>query len=316
MNNTNEKQLAAAYWADILKPVFQGKRIILVGELIAALLPRARQLKEMGAESTFMLATEGVGAGDSPTEDDGEWIALDVPAAGDIVEALHAGNAMLNNLPAHVLETLDRYDPDHSAIVVGTFLHELAEVAGRQSLAYRKPEWLALDDKTTIDSVWDGIGVTREPSEVVTVNPDSIRSAAGRLDKGNGVVLSGDSRDGVGGGATGVRWLRHGADLGNILEYYQKHCDHVRVMPFLEGVPCSIHGIVFPDYVVALRPVEMIVLRKPNSSEFFYAGTATFWDPASSDREVMRAMAKKVGSALRDMVNYRGIFTIDGVLTK
>jgi len=316
MNDTSEELPNIAYWSEILRPVFQGKKIIVVGELIAILLPRARQFKELGAESTFMLATEGVGTGEVPTEEDGEWIALDVPAASDIVEALHAGNAMLNDLPEHVRNALDRYDPDHSAMVVGTFLHELAEVAGRRSLAYRRPEWLSLDDKTVIDSVWDKIGITRESSEIVAVEPDSIRTAAKRLDKGDGVVLSGDSRDGVGGGATGVRWVHTDPDFGNALEYFQQHCDQVRVMPFLEGIPCSIHGIVFPDYVAALRPVEMIVLRKSNSHEFFYAGTATFWDPEPRDREAMRTVAKKVGNALRDTVHYRGIFTVDGVLTK
>ena len=76
-----------------------------------------------------------------------------------------------------------------------------------------------------------------------------------------------------------------------------------------------IHGIVFPDYVAALRPTEMIVLRKPETLEFFYGGTATYWDPSSSDREDMRSIAKKVGKALRTLVNYRGIFSIDGIIT-
>ena len=31
-------------------------------------------------------------------------------------------------------------------------------------------------------------------------------------------------------------------------------------MPFLDGVPCSIHGVCFPDGVAALRPVEMVTL--------------------------------------------------------
>lgn len=220
------------------------------------------------------------------------------------------------NLPKHALDALDWYDPDHSALVVGTFLHEHAAVAGRKSLAYRKAEWLALDDKTVIDSVWDKIGVTREPSEVVAVEPNAIRAALERIDKGDGVVWSGDSREGVSGGANGVRWVRTQADFDKALEYYQENCDQLRIMPFMEGIPCSIHGMVFPDYVATFRPVEMVVLRKSDSNEFFYAGTATYWDPEPADREDMRDTAKRVGSALRSTVDYRGIFTVDGVLTK
>ena len=94
-----------------------------------------------------------------------------------------------------------------------------------------------------------------------------------------------------------------------------QRCDRVRVMPFLEGIPCSIHGIVFADDVAVFRPVEMIVLRKPGSSEFQYAGCATYWDPPGADRGALRALARAVGEHLRETLDYRGAFTIDGVLT-
>lgn len=316
MTNPNQEPLDAEYWSDVLKPVFQDKKVILAGGVVAGQLPRARQIRALGAESTFILATEGMGTGDTPTKEDGEWFAIDPPHSDDLVDAIHAGNELLGNLPKHAQEALDWYDPDHTALVVGTFLHEHESVAGRKSLAYRKREWLALDDKTVIDTVWDKIGVPREPSEVVHIERAALLEASQRIDKGDGVVWSGDSREGVSGGAVGVRWIRSEADADKALKYYTKHCDQLRVMPFLEGIPCSIHGIVFPDYVAALRPVEMVVLRKPGSNEFFYAGTATYWDAAPNDREDMRSMAKRVGSALREMVDYRGIFTVDGVLTK
>ncbi len=316
MTTPNQEPINAEYWLNVLKPVFQNKRVIFAGGVVASQLSRAKQIREMGAKSTFILATEGMGTGDTPTKDDGDWLLVDPPHSDDLVDAIHAGNALLGDLPKQAIQALDWYDPDHSAIVVGTFLHERPLVAGRKSLAYRKPDWLALDDKTVIDEVWDKIGIPRESSEVVDVSIDAILSATQRLDRGDGVVLSGDSRDGVSGGAVGVRWVRSEIDIDKALEYYKKHCNKLRVMPFLEGIPCSIHGMVFPDYVAAFRPVEMITLRKVDSNEFFYAGTATYWDPSLSDRQAMRNMAKQVGDALRDMVNYRGIFTVDGVMTK
>jgi hypothetical protein len=316
MTNPNHESVNAEYWLEAMRPVFEGKKVILAGDVIAGLIPRARMIRELGAQSTFMLATEGMGTGDAPTEEDGHWFALDAPHSDNIVEAIHAGQRLLANLPQHAKEALDWYDPKREAMVVGGFLHEQPSVAGRKSLAYRKPEWLALDDKTVIDSVWDKIGVTREPSEVVPVDKESILAAMQRIDKGDGVVWGSDSKEGINGGATGVRWVRSESDVDKALEYFQKHCDQLRVMPFLEGIPCSIHGMVFPDYVAAFRPVEMVVLRKPESSEFVYAGTSSFYDPAPADREDMRTTAKKVGNALRDMVNFRGVFTIDGVMTK
>jgi hypothetical protein len=91
-------------------------------------------------------------------------------------------------------------------------------------------------------------------------------------------------------------------------------CDRARVMPFLEGIPCSIHGVVFPRGVATFRPVEMVTLRQPGSSRLRYAGAATFWDPPPADREVMRDLARRVGEGLRERVGYRGAFTVDGVL--
>ena len=83
--------------------------------------------------------------------------------------------------------------------------------------------------------------------------------------------------------------------------------DRVRIMPFLEGIATSIHGIVLPDGVVALRPVEMVTLRRGH--ELRYSGCATFWDPPDEVREEMRDVARRVGERLRTEVDFRGAFT-------
>lgn len=85
-------------------------------------------------------------------------------------------------------------------------------------------------------------------------------------------------------------------------------------MPFLEGTPCSIHGIVLADEVVALRPVEMLVLRQADGG-LFYSGCASYFDPPKQHRESMRALARIVGAKLREEVKFRGAFTVDGVMT-
>ena len=95
-----------------------------------------------------------------------------------------------------------------------------------------------------------------------------------------------------------------------------EHCDQVRVMPFVDGVPCSIHGIVLPDGLAVLRPVEMVVLRRildDGSRKFFYAGCATFWDPSDDVRTQMVDVARRVGEQLRAEVDFKGTYTVDGV---
>ncbi len=102
---------------------------------------------------------------------------------------------------------------------------------------------------------------------------------------------------------------------GELAAHFAESSDLVRVMPFLEGIPCSIHGIVLPDGTRAVRPCEMVVLRKPGKAELHYAQAATFWDPSDADREAMRDVARRAGEHLRRTVGYRGMFTVDGVMT-
>jgi hypothetical protein len=111
-----------------------------------------------------------------------------------------------------------------------------------------------------------------------------------------------------------VRWADDASRLERAVDALAPHCDRVRVMPYLDGIPCSLHGIVLPDGVCVLRPVEMVVSRKHDGT-FFYAGCATFFDPPPVVREEMRAAARRVGEHLRREVDFRGAFTVDGVAT-
>nr|MBA2774472.1 ATP-grasp domain-containing protein [Nocardioidaceae bacterium] len=92
-------------------------------------------------------------------------------------------------------------------------------------------------------------------------------------------------------------------------------CRRVRVSAFLEGVPCSIHGLCLPDGVVVLRPVELATLRDLDRGRFVYAGMGTTWDPAPADAEQMRGLARALGEHLTRRHGYRGGFGIDGVMT-
>jgi hypothetical protein len=222
---------------------------------------------------------------------------------------------MLRLLPHEVVDALDRWDPQRQALVLSPMFNELPEIAGRRVYGPRRPEWRRLEDKVVVDELWDDFGVTRAPSEVVAAEPVALRAAARRLDRGAGTAWAGDARQGFNGGAFCLRWVRSDEDAAEAARFLGERCDRARVMPFLEGIPCSIHGMVFPDGVAAFRPVEMVTLRQPGSSRLRYAGAATFWDPPTADREVMRDLARRVGDGLRERVGYRGAFTVDGVLT-
>ena len=223
----------------------------------------------------------------------------------------------LEDLPADLRRDIDAWDPAGAArFVFATPLAGALDAADRRAYAARPPAWAVLEDKVRIDAFWDAVGVPRAPSRVVAAEHQALKSAADGLDQGLGTVWAADARDGTHGGGLGLRWVRHGDDGRTSFESLRRMADRIRVMPFLEGISASIHGIVFPDSVAVFRPVEMVVLRPTTGDRLHYAGCATAFDPHPDDRRAMRDLAYRVGTALRETVEYRGPFGIDGILAE
>ncbi len=303
------------WWRDLATRVVSGKKLILIAHPLAGTGPIVAALQDLGADHPFVLAA-GVGTGDPPDPGDCDWHVLSV-AGADMIAAVRSYEASLVNLPPEAQEAIDRYDPQGEALVWHAgFGRSLPSIGGRPAYALRRPEWIALEDKVAIDAVWDAAGVPRAPSLVVAADRTSLEAAACRFDQGLGTVWAGDAREGVNGGAVYVRWVRSPDDAESAASFLAARCDRARVMPFLEGIPCSIHGMVFPDRTIALRPCEIVTLRQSQPSRLHYAGVATFWDPPDADRDDMRAAVVRTGETLRRMVGYRGAFGIDGVLTE
>ena len=259
----------------------------------------------------LVVGTEGKGVG--PPPEGAEWVTSG-GLESSMLASVRAGVARLRAPTAEVVAAVEAFEPVGGALVIGTFLNEAPELCGRPFLAWRRPEWLALEDKLVADDVWDRAGVARAPSAVVPLDPAAVSAAAHQLDRGAGTVWAADASEGWHGGAELVRWVRTRDEVDAVCRDLSGHSSAVRVMPFLPGVPCSIHGIVYPGYVSALRPVEQVSLRRPGRTRFFYAGCASFYDPPDAVRASMRTAARRVGDYLREAVGYRGAFTIDGVV--
>ncbi len=301
------------HWEDRLREVVAGRRFVVATDVLASASHFAGQLRELGVEEILCLsAARGVGEVDPDDERD----AILIGSRGtDLMGAIRAWLDVLRDLPPDVRERIDAFDPQGRAWVVQSLFGESQEVAGRPVFGARPREWIALEDKTLVDAVWDACDVQRAPSRVVPVFDGALRQAATEVDEGLGTVWVADNRLGWHGGAQYLRWVRGPDAVGDAIRFFDATAHRVRIMPFLDGIPCSVHGIVFDDHVAALRPCEMVVLRRPGSSELRYAGPATSWEPRPEDREDMRAIARRVGRHLDRAVGYRGVFTVDGVMT-
>lgn len=293
-----------------LRDVYGGRRWIVAMEALPAAAATVEALAALGATDVLVIAgSEGVGpAPDAPT------VVLDV-RADSLMNVIRAWARAVADLSDDAMAAIDDFDPDDTATVLPVMGHAGATIGRRPIHGARDPAWTALEDKTTVDALWDAVGVRRAPSVVVRATPEELTEAAAHLDAGNGTVWVADNRHGWHGGGAGLRWVRTAAQAQDAVAAMATLAHHVRVMPFLEGIPCSIHGIVIGDETVALRPCELITLRLPGGAGLRYAGTGTWWDPPDADRAEMRDTARRVGAHLRRTVGYRGAFCIDGVMT-
>ena len=303
------------YYRDLLRPVYgNGKRWVVAVDVLAAAPLTVEILHEYGAARSLVLAGSR-GTGDVPDEAHAESILLGT--SGDtVMQAFRAFDAAIAQPPGEVQARIDAWDSDGSARALVWFTTSEHPVGGRKPFGARRPAWLALEDKMTADALWGDAGVARAPAEHVPADLDALWSAAGRLDRGSGTVWAGDNKEGWHGGAEYVRWVRTAEDAADAASFLFQHCDRARVMPFLDGIPCSTHAMVFPETVLTFNPVEMVIFRTPGSNRLTYAGVSTFWAPDPSVRAEMRDVARKVGEHLRERLGYRGALGIDGVVAE
>ncbi len=301
-----------AWIRDAVQAVVVDRDWICTADVAQAAAATARGLRGLGARRCFLLAGR-MGTGPFAPDPDDVSVVLGVDAVG-MMEGMYATEAAFAALSDAVRAQLDAFDPGGVARVVGPLFAQAPTVAGRRLLGARPRAWRDLEDKTVIDAVWDQVGVPRAPARVVPATPEALVAAHRDLDDGDGTVWAADNTGGWYGGGARIRWARPGDPLESLAARFATWARQVRVMPFLEGIPCSIHGIVLRDGVVALRPMEMLVLRDP-AGRFRYARTACGWRPPTARADAMRAVARRVGAHLRDTLAYRGVFTIDGVMT-
>lgn len=302
------------FYRQALQSAVGGRRWILFGLPLAPLVPQARLLKKLGAEAVFLVGS-GPGTGDPPDPDEFPHYALDA-SGSDIIAGFRRYEAGLRQPPRALREALDRFDPDHTALCLAEFtLAPIYGIAGRRRFGAAPAPWTDLEDKVRVDALWQAAAIPRAPSVLVPMDGAAWQASWKGLDRGHGLVAAADARDGLHGGGVGVRWMQQPDQIPATVEALSPRSDRVRLMPFLEGLPCSIHGFVLADGIAVFRPVEMVILRRPEKAEFFYGGMATFWDPPESGAEAMRRTARRVGETLARRYAYRGCFTIDGVLS-
>jgi hypothetical protein len=245
-----------------LRAVFSDRSVILAGGVVAGTRQPVDQLRALGA-ARFLVVSEGAGTGAGPDGPDVELLLHDGPIIADMVAGIRQEERTVAQPSEATLDGLRRFDPNGEAIVLLPPFLDARTLGDRAAFGARRTEWVALEDKTRADELFDAASVPRPPSVVVSADVSSISGAASELDRGAGTVWSGDAREGFNGGGAFVRWVRDHDDAHEAHALLSERCDRVRVASFVAGVPCSIHGFVLDDGVAAFRPVELVSLHAP-----------------------------------------------------
>ena len=310
MDSANDATLSKIQEA--MAAIYGARDWIFTMPVLVACTPHVNALHAYGANRIACFATAR-GAGEVPSQHIAPvQVIVEAHGRGRMGGIRASMDALASDHPA-ITGAIERFDPSQQARSMGPIFDDGRPTAGRAKWGARPASWQALEDKVVIDQLWRDAGITSAPYRVVRAELSEMRAAAQQVDAGLGTVQAGDAREGFHGGATLARWVRDEAQQQAVAKSYSEVCDELRIMPFIEGIPCSIHGVVMPDKTVSLIPCEMLVLKSSATGRFFYLGASTLWRPSSSATSTMRSACEAVGEELRRKVGYRGAFTIDGV---
>ena len=157
---------AMTWWQEPLGELVGGRRVIVVGGPAVFWTPMVARLRELGALDVLVVATDGVGVGPRrPTPPSSS--SSDPTGPHDFMTSVRSGRAGDGRSAAPRPRRRRGVRPRPDAVAFASFLNEAPALAGRPFVAHRRPEWVALEDKTVVDALLDRAGVERAPSVVV-----------------------------------------------------------------------------------------------------------------------------------------------------
>lgn len=170
---------AYAYYDELLRAIFAGRRFLIAGPIAVGLNGLARRLTGLRAERPFLIGgSEGTGT--LPTPDEAELRVLGTRSTAALEEFRNL-HRVIEDLPDDLRGDIDAWDPTGTArFIFASPLAVSLDAAGRKAYAARPPAWATLEDKVQIDAFWDAVGVQRAPGGRRTPRFPADRSEPGR----------------------------------------------------------------------------------------------------------------------------------------
>jgi hypothetical protein len=166
----------AQYWDDLVASTVTGRRWVAAFDVLGGLGRFAERMARQGAEGLFVIAGSR-GTGDLPPPGFASWQVLGI-SADTIMNGIREFEGALVDLPADVVAAVDEFDPEGSARVLRTVVAVDHPVAARDCYGTRPAAWAELEDKLSVDQLWDAAGVTRAASVIAAASGEDLKKEA------------------------------------------------------------------------------------------------------------------------------------------
>lgn len=143
-----------------------------------------RQLRDWGAQAVLVIA-DGIGTGELPGPGEASATVVPCPELATLSEEVASWISFAADPPAEARQAVEVFDPDGAALCLLSPFAIVERYLGRESLGGRPRSFLALEDKSLNDAMWDAAEVRRSPALVVDADPALVRAAARDLDAGH-----------------------------------------------------------------------------------------------------------------------------------
>ncbi len=311
---------ALSFYKRLLADYTRDQRFLLLGglktwntggtELIAKNLLNADEQKVlMVASQTDLQAVE-------PDFPDKFYVGVPVPQSNerDYFGQLATYFSAIHDHTRTIEKDLENFDPARTARIIAPAWLKDSKILGRKVMGYRRQQWTDFEfDRIGFDHVFDTAIVPRAETVVTLPDQFDLASCLQTLDRGNGIVLIADGVSTGGGGLLFVKASDSPAFVKDWLD--KKSIGQLKIVPKLSGPAFCTHGFVLKEGCPASRAFESLSLEKQVKGEIQWVGASTAINLSTDLQTQVHEYTEKIGNYLRQNLNYRGAFCLDGILT-
>lgn len=226
-------------------------------------------------------------------------------AEKDTRDQFAAYERALAHPPDQIRVTLDRMDPDGTALVYAGSFTTATNMCGRQMIGARSPNHLDAERKDRQNTLLGRGG------QIVSL-------AEGLEHVDVPAVVQGIPDDFVAMATSHTYFLPRSANSSQVrrlTETLNRDCSMAVVTPFNPGLPCTIYGFITSTKIVDFGAVEALLSWDRRTWRIYATGILR---PLSAPMGVVvsaRDRTHVIAQRLHDQYDYRGAFGTDGIIT-